>query len=167
MKISSIRALKSYLNCYSYFTDDTIRNVIIALGYNPNHGTSDEFKELSRIFKNCSEHGADSGFSGFIYYHETIAFFLKNRKDIVNHMEHTAAEMGTDIISFIQSFGVFRNAEKPTPSEIGQALWDNSKTHPDLTSLYNVFAWYVLEEISRTWYRYLEDNPSVMVELSA
>jgi hypothetical protein len=67
----------------------------------------------------------------------------------------------------VQGFGVFYNSEKPTPSEIGKALWDTRKTYPDLTSLYNVFSWYALEEVSRTWYRYLEDNPGYIVELAA
>jgi len=166
MSITSIRGLKSYLNIYSNFTDDTIRSVIIALGFHPVHSSREEFKELSGIFKDCSEHGADSGFSGFSYYSETKAFFMANRQDIVKHMEQTAAELGTDIISMVQGFGVFRNSDKPTPSEVGRALWD-SKEHPDLTSLYNVFAWYALEEVSRTWYRYLEENPSYHAKLSA
>jgi len=166
MSITSIRGLKSYLNIYSNFTDDTIRSVIIALGFHPVHSTKEEVKELSSIFKDCSEHGADSGFSGFSYYSETIAFFMANRQDIVKHMEQTAAEIGTDIISMVQGFGVFRNSDKPTLSEVGRALWD-SKEHPDLTSLYNVFAWYALEEVSRTWYRYLEENPSYHAKLSA
>ena len=166
MSITSIRGLKSYLNIHSNFTDDTIRSVIIALGFHPVHSTREEVKELSGIFKDCSENGADSGFSGFNYFNETIAFFMANRQDIVKHMEQTATEMGTDIISMVQSFGVFRNSDKPTPSEVGRALWD-SKKHPDLTSLYNVFAWYALEEVSRTWYRYLEENPAHNTALSA
>jgi hypothetical protein len=166
MKISTIRALKGYLNNYSNFTDDTIRNVIIALGFDPVHATRDEVKELSGIFKDCSEHGADTGFSGFIYHSETLPFFWTNRHDIVKHMEQTATELGIDIISMVQGFGVFRHSDKPTPSEIGRALWD-SKEWPDLTTLYNVFAWYALEEIARTWYRYLEENPVYSAELSA
>jgi hypothetical protein len=166
MSITTIRGLKSYLNNYSNFTDDTIRNVIEALGFDPVHATGEEVKELSDVFKECSEHGADSGFSGFIYYSETIPFFIANRQDIVNHMEQTAAEFGTDIISMVQGFGVFRHSNKPTPSEVGRALWD-SKEYQELTTLYNVFAWYALEEISRTWYRYLEDNPGYRTKLSA
>ena len=166
MTTPSIRCLKSYLNIHSNFIDDTICNVIIALGFHPVHSTREEVKELSGIFKDCSEHGADSGFSGFSYYHETIAFFMVNREDIVKHMEQTASELGTDIISMVQGFGVFRNSDKPTPSEVGRALWD-SKEHPDLTSLYNVFAWYALEEISHTWYRYLEENQTIAEKLSA
>jgi len=57
----------------------------------------------------------------------------------------------------VQGFGVFRNSDKPTPSEVGRALWDSGQQWDDLTNLYNVFAWYALEEVSRTWYRYLED----------
>jgi hypothetical protein len=167
MSIATIRALRVYLNEYSSFADSTIRNVIKSLGCNPYCGTTDEFKKLACILKDCSEHGADSGFCGFNYCNETIAFFKANRKDIVNHMEQTAAELGTDIISLVQNFGVFRNSDKPTPSEVGRALWDSGKTDPELTDLYNVFAWYALEEVSRTWYRYLEEHPAYSAELSS
>ena len=165
MKITNIKSMRNFLYKNSSFQEKTVNNVIEALGY-PWQGSKDGFSELSSEFENCAEHGADCGFGGFIYYNETIAFFFANRKDIVNHMELTAAEFGTDIITMVQGFGVFRNSEKPTPSEVGRALWD-SIIHPELTSLYNVFAWYALEEISRTWYRYLEENPAVKAELSA
>jgi len=167
MSISTIRGLQRYIKRYSSFSSRTINSVILALGFHPSCSTLDDLKELSTQFENCAEHGADIGISGFIYYHETIAFFKKHRQDIVNHMEQTAAEMGTDIISMVQGFGVFRNGGKPTPSEVGRALWDNGKQWDELTTLYNVFAWYALEEISRTWYRYLEENPAVLAETSA
>jgi hypothetical protein len=77
MKISSIRGLKSHLNSYSGFTDDTICNVITALGFDPIHGTQEDFIELSMQLENCAEYGADIGISGFIYYNETIPFFKK------------------------------------------------------------------------------------------
>jgi hypothetical protein len=167
MKISTIRGLAQYLKNNSAFSVHTIHSVIIALGYNPQHSTAKEFKEISRVFIECSEHGADSGFSGFIYYSDTVPFFIENRECIVSHMEHTAAELGTDIISMVQGFDVSRFSGKPTPSEVGKALWDSGQQWEELTNLYNVFAWYALEEISRTWYRYLEENPSYHVALSA
>ena len=166
MKINNIKTLREYIKENSTFPESTINNVIKALGY-PLTGSGVTFKELSAEFVNCAEHGANIGISGFIYYNETIAFFQKNRAAIAAHMELTAAEFGTDIISMVQNFGVFSHSEKPTPSEIGRALWDKSKTHPELKSLYNVFAWYALEEVARTWYRYLEDNPGYMAELAA
>jgi hypothetical protein len=117
--------------------------------------------------ENCAEHGANVGFPGFIYYSDTIAFFRKNRKDIVNNIEQTAAEMGEDLIKMVQSFGVFRNSTPPTSDEVGKALWDSAYQYDELTNLYNVFAWYALEEVSNIWYRYLEDNPGYWEQLSA
>jgi len=165
MKIKNIKALRHYIAENSAFSPATINHVISALGYSLN-GSWNSLKELSSQFENCAEHGANIGISGFIYYSETIAFFKANRQDIVNHMETTAAECGMDIISMVQNFGVFRNSDKPTVEEVGKALWD-SRYREELKTLYNVFAWYALEEISHTWYRHLEDNPAFRVELAA
>jgi hypothetical protein len=166
MKIRNIQTLRVYVTQNSGFSETTVNNVISALGF-PLKGSKQNLIELSTQFENCAEHGADCGFSGFIYYNETTAFFKNNRQDIVAHMEQTAAEMGTDIISMVQGFGVFRNYDKPLQSEIGRALWDSGHQREELTSLYNVFSWYALEEVSRTWYRYLEDNPDVRAEIAA
>jgi hypothetical protein len=156
MKATNIFALRHFLYQHSGFQNTTVNNVIKALGF-PLRGSGDVFNKLSTEFENCAENGANCGFCGFISSSETIAFFMANRKDIVSHMEQTAADFGTDIISMVQGFGVFRNCDKPKPSEIAQALWGN-KRNPDLAELYNVFAWYALEEVSQTWYRYLEEN---------
>jgi hypothetical protein len=167
MKIKSIHGLASYLVNNSGFSKSVVNGVINSLGYNPHKGSADDFKELSCNLQDCSRHGADGGFSGFIYHSDTVPFFKKHRSDIIAHMEQTAEGMGTDIISMVQGFGVFRYSDKPTPSEVGRALWDKSRTWPELTDLYNVFAWYALEEIAHTWYRYLEENPAHRAELSA
>jgi len=166
MKITTIKKLLAYVSHYSSFPERTVRNVITNLGF-PLEGSYDGLKELSGILVNCAEHGANIGIIGFIYYYETISFFKKNRAAIVSHIERTAAEFGTDIFSMVQDFGVFRNSEKPTPTEIGKALWDTHTTHKELTSLYNVFSWYALEEVARTWYNYLEENPGYKAELTA
>jgi hypothetical protein len=165
MKIRTIKALRQYIADNSAFSLVTINHVISTLGFSLN-GSWESLKELSAQFENCADNGADVGFYGFNYCDETIAFFKANRKDIVNHMEETAVELGTDIISMVQNFGVFRNSKPPTPGEVGRALWD-SKISPDFTTLYNIFAWYTLEEVSNTWYRYLEDNPGHREELAA
>jgi hypothetical protein len=82
-------------------------------------------------------------------------------------MESTAAEFGTDIISMVQGFGVFRNSHKPTVDEIGKALWGPIQDEPEFTTLYNVFAWYALEEAARVWFSFLEEHPACRAELSA
>jgi hypothetical protein len=166
MKIKNIKDMRNYIYKYSGFSKRTVNHVIESLGF-PLNGSGNTFNELSSQFENVTEHGANVGFCGFIYYYETIAFYKSHRQDIVRHLENTAAELGEDIISMVQNFGIFRNSEKPSTSEIGKALWNNGKCNENLTELYNVFAWYALEEVSRTWYRYLEENPTVRAKLAA
>jgi hypothetical protein len=166
MKNNSIKTLRSYLYKYSGFTETTVNNIIKNMGFSLN-GSGEDFNDLSSIFENCAKHGANCGFSGFIYYCDTIPFFKANRQDIINHMEQTAAGLGEDIITMVQNFGVFRNSKKPTVSEVGKALWNKGHNQENFTTLYNVFAWYAFEEVSRTWYQYLEENPGFRAELSA
>jgi hypothetical protein len=166
MRIKNIQGLIAYVNDNSAWQITTIRNVIHALGYTA-AGGAESLKNLSGQLVNVAQHGADGGFPGFIYYSDTVRFFRRNRKDIVNNIEQTASDMGEDVIKFVQSFGVFRNSAPPTPGEVGRALWDSSRLDDELTNLYNIFAWYALEEVSHVWYRYLEDNPRCRVELSA
>ena len=165
MAICTIQGLRNYLSSNSGFTEKTVNNVIKSLGY-PLYGSRALLSELSGTLSDCSKHGADAGFSGFSYYSDTVAFFANNKQDIVNHMETTAAELGMDIISMVQGFGVFCHSPKPTVSEVGKALWGNCYSQT-LNTLYNVFAWYTLEEISHTWNRYLEDTPALAAKLSA
>jgi hypothetical protein len=168
MSISTIHGLQRYVKRHSGFTGKTINSVIIALGYHPLHGTAKDFKELSGIFVDCSKKGADTGFTGFTYYNDTVPFFTKHRLDIINHLEHTAEQMETDVISMVLNFKEFRNNDDaPNPSEVGKALWDRSINYSDYTELYNLFAWYTLEEVSRTWHKYLIDNPAVQEALAA
>jgi hypothetical protein len=83
-------------------------------------------------------------------------------------MENFAADCGTDIITMVQNFGIFRSyIVKPTLCEIGKALWDSGHYWPEYNHLYNVFSWYTLEEISHTWNRYLEDHLDLAEKLSA
>jgi hypothetical protein len=165
-KIKNIQGLISYVKENSAWQTDTIHHVITALGYR-NNGGLESLKNLSTNFEDCAKHGADGGFPGFIYYCDTLAFFRRNRQDIIKNLELMAEELGQDIISMVQGFGVFRYGAPPAVNDIGRALWGTGALKDDLTSLYNVFAWFCLEEISHVWYRYLEDNPAYYAELSA
>jgi hypothetical protein len=164
--IKNIQGLISYVVENSAWQMATVHHVITALGYR-NTGGLESLKILSANLADCAKHGADGGFPGFIYYSDTLTFFRRNRQDIVNNLELTAGEMGEDIISMVQHFGVFRYETPPTAADIGKALWGTGALKDDLTSLYNVFAWFCLEEISHVWYRYLEDNPAYYAEFSA
>jgi hypothetical protein len=158
-KIKNIQGLITYVKENSEWQIDTIHHVITALGYRGTGGL-ESFKNLSANLADCAKHGADGGFPGFTCYSDTLSFFRRNREDIVKNIELLAKELGEDIIGMVQGFGVFRHGTPPTAADIGKALWGTGTLKDDLTSLYNVFAWFCLEEISRVWYRYLEDNPA-------
>jgi hypothetical protein len=164
--ITNVQGLIAYIGNNSAWSSSTIRNVITALGYRSNGGL-ESLKGLSGYLADCTKHGADGGFPGFTYYCDTLSFFQRNRQDIVKNLELTAEELGEDIISMVQGFGIFRYETPPPAIDIGRALWNTGALKDDLTSLYNVFAWFALEEISRVWFRYLEDNPVYYAELSA
>jgi hypothetical protein len=165
-KITNVQGLIAYIGNNSAWSTVTIHHVITALGYR-NNGGLESLKGISGCLADCAKRGADGGFPGFTYYCDTLSFFRKNRQDIIKNLELTAEELGEDIISMVQGFGVFRYETPPTPVEVGRALWGTGMLKDDLTSLYNVFAWFALEEISRVWFRYLEDNPAYYAELSA
>jgi len=163
--IRTITGIRKYLIENSGFTEKTVKNVILALDH-PLYGKGVYFKELSATFIDCANKGAQAGFSGFATTRDTIAFFQENRLDIIAHIEKQACELGTDIISMVQNFDAFRNSPKPTASQVGKALWC-SLHHHELNHLYNLYAWYVLEEVSHAWLRYLEAHPAQRAKLSA
>jgi len=163
--IRTITGIRKYLIENSGFAEKTINNVILALDY-PLHGKGLYFKELSTTFVDCTKKGAQAGFSGFADIKNTIAFFQENRLDIIAHIETQACDLGIDIISMVQSFGIFNRMPKPKVSEVGKALWC-SLHHYELNHLYNLFAWYALEELSHAWLRYLEAHPAQRAKLSA
>lgn len=161
MGVKSIKGLFQILQKYSNFSNRTILNLINNLGFNLS-GNVNQFKELSDTLTQCSLKGASAGFTGFSFLSDTIDFFIKNRSDIITNLEYSAKECGSDIFSLIQNFGIFRKNNKPSLTDIGKALWDNSHNYLEYDYLYNIFTWYALEEISHTWYRYLEDHPKVV-----
>ena len=64
--------------------------------------------DLQNTMENILSHGIDGGYSGFIYYSDTIKFAQKNQKHIVALLEEQAEQLDQDIISMVKNFGVFR-----------------------------------------------------------
>jgi hypothetical protein len=164
--VSNVQGLIRYVSGNSPWSAATVRNAAAALGWHSNGGL-ESLKGLSANLADCAKHGADGGFPGFTYYRDTLSFFRRNRRDIVKNLELLAKELGEDVVKMVQGFGVFRHSPVPAPRDVGRALWGAGKPEDGLTALYNVFAWFCLEEVSRVWYGYLEDNPVRYAELSA
>ena len=108
------------------------------------------FEELDNVSK--SPCGANGGFTGFIYYTETTAFWKANKKSIKNLMEQEADELGeSSVISMVKNFNSVK--DDFSEDEIGRALY--GKFDEDLYQLYDTFAKYALEEVA---YWYDSDN---------
>jgi len=167
MCISSIQGLRRYIKMNSGFSENLINDVIVALGYNPQNSTKYQLKQISKIFVDCVNYGANSGFTGFQYATELYRFFKKNRREIVIHLQLDTAGWVIDLISMVQNLKFFKNKKTPWALDIEKALWDDTQAYSELVDLYNAFSWYTLEEISKTWFRYLEENPLYWEKLAA
>ena len=91
--------------------------------------------ELSEI-RQAGAHGADAGWSGFVYYGETVEFYEANEELVWSILEEDASEFGyPNVPAFVASFARADGAD-------------------DLTGFKNLLAWYALETAGR----WLEDR---------
>lgn len=93
-------------------------------------------------------HGADAGFSGFIYYHDTHKFAMRHRKAIAAWIEESAAEFDQEVPEMVAGFGVFRNSKMDTQDRKDlYAYIGGGKGEQSIIT--NVMAWFALEEVCR------------------
>jgi hypothetical protein len=82
MKINNVKnvsGLITFISENTAWSPVTVSNVVNTLGYRKNSGLK-SLKKLSQTLTDCAKYGADCGFSGFIYYSDTIKFFKKTAK---------------------------------------------------------------------------------------
>jgi len=98
--------------------------------------------------QDVNNHGADSGFSGFIYYSDTHKFATKHRRDIVSMLEDMANDLGEEVTTMVSNFGVFRNS--PMDQDDKRDLYKYlGGGKPEQGAITNVMAWFALEEVCR------------------
>lgn len=112
------------------------------------------FKESAEDITN---HGIDGGFSGFIYYRETVAFAKRNRPAIVALLKEQASDFGEGgPIALVRGFNCLTDKRtspaKPEYSEdeIGAALYGRA-TGDSADMILNALAWYAGEEVARRY----------------
>ena len=111
-----------------------------------------EICDLSENAADICEHGADAGFSGFIYYSDTWEFANKYRASIIELLKDQAADFGMDWLDLLSSFNCLKDYSK---AEIAEGLFDTESDHN--TTVYNALAWYALEEAARDYVNQLEE----------
>ena len=95
-----------------------------------------------------NRHGIDGGFSGFIYYSETVPFAYRHRKQIISLLEYMAESLGEDVVKMVSGFGIFRNS--PLDNEDKKDLYRYlSGAKCKETTIPNLMAWFAAEEVCR------------------
>jgi len=111
--------------------------VINQLGYDE---LTDECKET---LSDISNHGASGGFSGFIYYSETLEFFNNNKTEILDHLETMAYDLGEETFKMVTGFGAIKD-NNLTTTDIAKAIYESDDENEGIVK--NVLTWYALEE---------------------
>jgi hypothetical protein len=137
----------------------TIQDMIDNSSINPNLIKSTikqfgGFEEFVTAAPAVTNHGIDGGFGGWIYYADTLKFYNRNRTAIIEMAIDQAEEIGIDMLEMIQGFGVFRN-DPISKRDIAKALYGKND---DATTVQNVMAWYVAEEVARLYCDLNEEN---------
>jgi hypothetical protein len=109
---------------------------------------------FKQSFKDITRHGADSGFNGFIYYTDTTAFFKRNRRSILAHLDAICFDIGEDRISVLKSWRCLNHL---TSDEIARGLYEGGKSD-EVTAVQNALAFFALEEVSHDEERREEEN---------
>ena len=109
--------------------------------------------ELTATMSDITNHGADAGFSGFIYYRETCQFARDNMAAIYRQIKDDAADFGVDPLEMVAGFGCL-NGEFPAyeiASVIHDDIDDATRNDGADTSILNALAWYALESAAHSF----------------
>jgi hypothetical protein len=112
--------------------------------------------ELRESAGDIANHGITGGFSGFIYYSETVKFYKANRAAILDLLEQQAEEFGLDPTEMVCSFNCLRTEDPVNRAELHREVWRTlgGRMGPDDYWVANAMSWYAAEEAARAvdWY---------------
>lgn len=111
-------------------------------------GGFENFAESAEDVTRC---GISGGFSGFIYYTDTVKFAAKHKPKILKTAEDLASDLGEDVFTMIGGF----NCLKISASEAAEAIF-NAKSEKR-TLVFNALAWFAAEEVCRSYCDSLEN----------
>ena len=96
--------------------------------------------------EDVTNHGVDGGFSGFIYYRDTVRFWQQHRKDIMSMLKDMGESLGENTLDMVAGFGCLRDMKLST-DEIAEALYSGRGEYAD--TIKNAMAWFAAEEVCR------------------
>jgi len=116
--------------------------------------TNDEDDQTSQTLSDIAKYGINGGFSGFIYYTDTNAFFAKNKALIVGLLEEQADQLGEDVQEMVFNFNCLKTSDKTEQrelkGEIARAIYGRPGKD-DYHNVPNALAGFAEEEVARAW----------------
>lgn len=103
--------------------------------------------------ENIANYGAAGGFSGFIYYSDTIAFYDVNRALILAAFAYECHEMGMGAAECLHNF----NCVTDCRLDVCERFLMGLSAGEEETQLKNAMAWWALERVSADYVYALED----------
>ena len=104
-------------------------------------------EEVASTLHDVMNHGADGGFTGFIYYSETIDFFDNNKDLIMQQLIEDRWGIGYDSLTqMLSSFNCFKGIETYNIERF--LINTEDEENEDQQTLKNGLAWYALEEVA-------------------
>lgn len=95
--------------------------------------------------EDVNRHGIAGGFSGFIYYSDTVNFWRKYKAEIITMLEDLCSDLGEGLLETVFNW---LDGDWST-TEIGAAIY--GKYSADFDVIYNALAWFAAEEVCRAF----------------
>ena len=116
--------------------------VIEQMGYDVKKD-KDEYIE---VFKGIRS--AEDGYNGFIYYNETIDFWKKNKKEIIQSLKDLAFDLGEkSYLDVVLGFNTFKKSNI-TIDDIVEVIYADNTNNDYYTTIANALSWYALEQVA-------------------
>ena len=100
--------------------------------------------------EDINKHGIQGGYSGFIYYSDTVAFASRHRKMICSLLDDDADSFGTEIVEMVSNFGKYRynRMDEDDKIDLYRYLGGSRCLYDQIP---NLMAWYAAETVCR-WF---------------
>ena len=131
------------LNQFKKYCGEEVRALIVPVMNQTGVDGEDFFNELRDVAN--SPCGAAGGYSGFIWYTDTVKFYRKNRAKILALANYYVGLLGEgNALAVVMDFNSIKG--NYSEDEVARALY--GRFNEDLTQIYNALAWFALEEVA-------------------
>lgn len=142
MKSLTIKQAAAEINVSKRMLSDISRRV----------GSWKEYRD--GIAQEINDHGADCGFSGFIYFYETAAFFRRHSDEILAMLRDLASDVGQTPAEMAAGFRCLSGVvDRDT---VAAVLAFGHASSEARAVVQNALAWFALETVSARLVDYME-----------